>query len=77
MKADITEAACVLLCVGVLHSNRADSKNSFIADIFMIKYIEGDLEGLLHGGIWCSKASVELAAAKITCLVQGRDLARA
>lgn len=43
----------------------------------MIKYIEGDLEGLLHGGIWRSKASVEPAAARITCLVQGRDLARA
>lgn len=42
----------------------------------MIKYIEGDLEGLVHGGIWRSKASVEPAAARITCLVQGRDLAR-
>lgn len=46
-RANVAEAACAVLLSGILQSNRADSKKLFITDLLMIKYIQGDLEGLL------------------------------
>lgn len=62
----------LVLLVVILQCNRiarlAEWKIGFIADISLIKYIQGDLEGLLSQRLWRSKASLEPATVRITCL---------